>query len=278
MRSTFAQRVGSAACSTGIVALAATIGLTGVATAQDAPRPASIRTMDADGNNGVSRAEWSKFAQTFGQLDADKDNALSAAELEGLADSASLFTDLADLNRDGKLTRIEWARAIQNFARWDSNRSQSLELTELTTAAEAAVAASKGSANLPGSSRTASQPAGPTMWRGNIDGRGQIELLVNGNRIVGREPGGGGQGRSLGAGTFTMTGNGQSGNMDATYTEGPQQGQTCLGIYVLQGDRLLWCVNNRGGRPQSMATGNGSWLMTLSRVPVDPALLNQLNQ
>jgi hypothetical protein len=64
-----------------------------------------------------------------------------------------------------------------------------------------------------------------------------------------------------------MTGNGQAGNMDATYTEGPQRGETCLGIYQLQGDRLLWCVNNRGGRPQSFTGGNGSWLMTLSRVP-----------
>ena len=249
----------------------------GVAIAQDAPAPPSIKAMDADGSGGISRAEWSKFAQTFGALDSDKDNSLAAAEREGLGDSATLFTDLADLNRDGKLTRIEWARAIQNFARWDTGRNQSLELNELTTAAEAAVAASRGSANLPGAGKTAGQPAGPTLWRGNIDGRGQIELLVDGNRIVGRETGGGGQGRGLGAGTFTMTGNGQTGNMDATYTEGPERGQTCLGIYAMQGDRLMWCVNNRGGRPQSMSTGNGNWLMTLTRVPIDPAMLNQLN-
>lgn len=252
------------------LATSALLILPGVVAAQTPPDAPSysIAHMDGDGNGSITRAEWSKYAQTFSTLDGDKDNNLTATELEGTGASSQLILDLADLNRDGKLTRIEWARGIQNFARWDTSKNQTLELNELSAAATAAVAASKGSANLPTGGRpAATQNAGPVLWRGNIDGRSQIELLVTGNVIVGRELGGGGQGRSLGSGTFVMTGNGQQGNMDATYTEGPQSGQTCMGIYTLQGDQLLWCVNNRGGRPTRMATEGGNWLMTLTRVP-----------
>jgi uncharacterized protein (TIGR03067 family) len=268
MRSTRSHRVssslrlGSAWLSVGVLFCAGS-----AAPAQDAAAPASIKYMDADGNDAITRAEWSKFAQSFNQLDGDKDNTLTAEEMAAAGDSARLLTDLADLNRDGKVTRIEWARAIQSFARWDADRNQALSLAELKSAADTALAAAKGSANLPGSKKTATQPAGPTMWRGRIEGRGEIELTVTGNTVVGREIQGGQGGRGLGTGTIVMTGNGQAGNMDATYTEGPQRGETCLGIYQLQGDRLLWCVNNRGGRPPSLAGGNGSWLMTLTRVP-----------
>src|SRR4051812_2042327 len=53
--------------------------------------------------------------------------------------------------------------------------------------------------------------SGPTRWRGNIEGRGQIELVIERNHVSGRDIGGGGQ--SLGAGTFSMTGDGKTGNM-----------------------------------------------------------------
>jgi hypothetical protein len=179
-------RLGSALLSVGIL-----LFVESAAPAQDAPAPASIKYMNADGNDAITRPEWWKFAQTFSQLDGDKDNSLAAEELAGTGDSSRLLTDLADLNRDGKVTRIEWARAIQNFARWDADRNQALSLTELKSAADAALAAAKGTANLPGSKKTATQPAGPTLWRGRIEGRGEIELLVTGTTVVGREIQGG---------------------------------------------------------------------------------------
>jgi hypothetical protein len=39
-----------------------------------------------------------------------------------------------------------------------------------------------------------------------------------------------------------------------------------MGIYRLEGDKLTWCVNNRGSRPQGFQGGNGNWLLTLTRV------------
>jgi hypothetical protein len=92
----------------------------------------------------------------------------------------------------------------------------------------------------------------------------------------GRGPGGGGGGgNGLGGGTFTMTGDGKTGNMDAVYTEGDRRGDVCLGIYRLEGDTLVWCVNNKGGRPQSLSGGNGNWLLTLTRVDNDDAALKK---
>lgn len=66
-----------------------------------------------------------------------------------------------------------------------------------------------------------------------------------------------------------MTGDGKTGNMDAVYTEGDRRGDVCLGIYKLEGDNLIWCVNNKGGRPQNFYGGNGNWLLTLTRVKDD---------
>ena len=226
-----------------------------------------IKVADANGDGKLSRTEWGGLAQKFRTWDADKDNSLDSTELEA-TDEADLVMKLADADGDEKVARAEWAQFAQAFPRLDKGRDGSIDRDELETAAKSSSARAAGTASLAGSNPRAN--VGPTVWRGNIEGRGQIELTVTGNQIVGRElrggPGGGPQG-GLGSGTFTMSGDGRSGNMDAVYTQGPQAGQTCLGIYQLNGDTLTWCVSNRNGqRPQAFTGGGGNWLMVLQRV------------
>lgn len=230
--------------------------------------PAGLQYIDTDADDAISRSEWSKFTQAFHRLDVDKDGGLSAEELAATGGAAELLAELADTNADGKVLRAEWARLAQRFARVDTNRDGALDEAELKKAAEAAVAAASGKASLPAGGSKSAISKGPTLWRGQIEGRSRIELLITGNRIEGRELGG--RGENLGTGTFTMTGDGKSGNMDAVYTEGPRSGETCLGIYRLEGNTLTWCVNNRGGRPQDFSGGRGSWLLTLTLVDDAP--------
>lgn len=70
----------------------------------------------------------------------------------------------------------------------------------------------------------------------------------------------------IGGGTYVMTCNGASGNLDADRTSGPQDGRHFLGIYELQGDTVRWCVANRDRqRPQAMATDRGNYVMVLHK-------------
>jgi uncharacterized protein (TIGR03067 family) len=229
----------------------------------DADKPSLIKLADTSGDGKIARTEWSKFVQNFREYDKDKDSALDESELEATGASAELLA-LADADQDKKVTRTEWAGLSQSFAKLDKNRDAALDAPEVRGAAETSLARATGTATLRGTAARAA--AGPTIWRGTIEGRAQIELIVTGDTIVGRQinPGGGSQ--DLGKGTFTMTGDGRSGNMDPVYTEGPQVGQRCMGIYILEGDTLRWNVNNRGQRPVDFSGGNGNWPMTLTRV------------
>lgn len=230
--------------------------------ADDADKPSLLKLADTSGDNKIARVEWSKFVQNFRDYDKDKDSVLDEAELEATGASAELLA-LADADQDKKVTRTEWAGLSQSFAKLDKNRDTALDATELRGAAESSLARASGKATLPGAQ---ARNTGPTMWRGTIEGRAQIELVVNGDTIVGRQINPGGGSEDLGTGTFTMTGDGKSGNMDPVYTTGPQAGQRCMGIYMLEGDTLRWCVNNRGQRPVDFSGGNGNWPMTLTRV------------
>lgn len=240
------------------------------APAEKAAASATLKPIDDDGDGKVTRAEWSRFVQSFTRYDLDKDAAVSLAELQTAAETQDvpLILQPADANRDGKLTRTEWSRMAQSFKQIDANRDGTIELAELQAAIDAQVEAAKlvGVAPITG------------LWRGWIvDGRGenpnggmsQIELAITADRIAGREVGK--QGNSppdLGVGSYSQTGNVQGGYLDALYIDGPHSGQLCLGVFRLEKDVLYWCASNRTGtRPNEFITGNGFWLMILRRVP-----------
>ncbi|MGC3968641.1 MAG: SHD1 domain-containing protein [Pirellulales bacterium] len=242
----------------------------------DDRKPSFLKLADPSVDDKVSRAEWTRLSQRFREFDADKDNAVSESELESTGAAKELL-GLLDADGDDKIARTEWTQLTQRFGPADKNKDGSLDEAELTALAE-----SKSSDTTTPSAANRLASAGPTTWRGRIEnapgGNGEIELVVTGNTIVGRNirgggppggggGGGGGGGPGLGTGTFTMTGDGRSGNMDATYTDGPQSGQLCMGIYETDGNTLRWCVNNRGQRPFQFATNGGSWLMVLQKVP-----------
>lgn len=265
-------------------AVAAWISLVSFAAAQTTPPatstaaapPITLLPLDGDGDGKVTRAEWTKFMQTFTAMDTNKDSAIDLAELQKAAGSTAETPGIlpaGDSDGNGKLTRPEWSNIslIRGFPRFDTNKDNNVTLPEM----EAAVARAKEAAK-PGAAAASSSGT----WRGVlVQGRGdtpnevqsQIELTIEGNRIVGREhprqgnitPGGG---RPLGSGTFVMTGGGAVGNLDAQYTDGPNAGQVCLGIFRMQGDVLQWCCSNRPSqRPTDFATGNGNWLMLLRK-------------
>ena len=112
-------------------------------------------------------------------------------------------------------------------------------------------------------------------WRGwVVDGRGentdgghlQMELRIEGNQMTAREIGTNRAPEGLGNGTFTISGDGKSGNLDATGSSGRHDGVEYLGIYEVNGSTLRWCVGNRGrARPNIMETGRGNYLMVLRK-------------
>ena len=74
--------------------------------------------------------------------------------------------------------------------------------------------------------------------------------------------------KSFGEGTFRLDASAKLKTLDPIGTGGPEKGKAYLGIYILEGDTLKWCVANPGKpRPQEFAskTGAGQFLMILKR-------------
>lgn len=144
-------------------------------------------------------------------------------------------------------------------------------------------------ARQPGAARDprAASPAGPAAprlqgtWRGwVVDGRGenpdtghlQMELRIEGNRMVARELETKRAPEGLGEGTFVVDATGDSGTLDAVATGGRHAGKEYPGIFSLEGDTLRWCVNNhnrRTRRPEEFETGRGFYFMVLRRQAAD---------
>jgi uncharacterized protein (TIGR03067 family) len=114
-------------------------------------------------------------------------------------------------------------------------------------------------------------------WQGwVVDGRGenpntghmQMELRIEGQRMVAREIGTSRAPGGLGDGTFVVGGTGDSGTLDAVATSGQHPGKEYPGIFELEGDTLRWCVNNhnrQAQRPAAFETGRGCYYMVLHR-------------
>jgi len=238
--------------------------------AEPAKPAVTLKPVDDDGDGKVTRAEWSRFVQSFSKYDVDKDAAVDVAELRQAAATTDvpLILEPADMNGDGKVNRAEWSRMAQSFKQIDANRDGTFDLAELQAALDAKAEAAKlvGVAPITG------------LWRGwLVDGRGenpnggtmQIELAITADRIAGREVGPKGDSPpDLGVGSYSQTGNVRGGYLDALYIGGPHAGQLCLGIFRLENDVLYWCASNRTGtRPNEFITGSGFWYMILRRVP-----------
>lgn len=212
--------------------------------------PPILHVLDSNSDQRLTKTELNRLSQLFDRLDANKDGALDAEELRAAE-------RLADDPARGESTSGPTPNSGSS-----ENRSRSLP------ARPAPNSPPRGNAE-------ASRIGG--VWRGwVVRGRGEnpnegemeVELTIEGNRITGRELGTQRAPGGLGGGTFTMTGNGNSGNLDADGNAGPQDGRQFMGIYELQGDTLRWCVSNRGRqRPTAMATDRGNYLLILRKQP-----------
>ena len=218
--------------------------------------PPILAQLDGNGDGRLTRAELQRLTQLFERLDANKDGALTADEIRSI----------------DSLSRPESkSKTSSKTPRSGSGSSAATAADEADKPEEKAVAEPASKSKTAGRNAARSIPAG--VWRGWIvNGRGEnpnsgqmeIELTVEGNRITGRELGTRRAPEGIGGGTFTSTGDGRTGNLDAEGTSGPQDGRSFQGIYEYDGEVLKWCVSNRGRqRPQTMATDRGNYLMVL---------------
>jgi uncharacterized protein (TIGR03067 family) len=192
--------------------------------------------------------------------------------------ASAVLMRVCDEDGDGLITRAEWSRLTQRFRTLDENSDDALDITELEALAAEQAETEEPASTSRTSSATRSSGGGNIegVWRGwVVRGRGEnpnagemeVELTITNNRIDGRElgtnrgpPGG------LGSGTYTLTGTGGSGTLDAVQTAGNDSGRNYIGVYELDGDTLRWCVTGRNRtRPATMATDRGNFLMILTR-------------
>ena len=206
---------------------------------------------------------------------------------------SEVLLKLCDTDGDGRLTRAEWNRLPSMWVRLDTNSDGVLDDAERAAFGRTSPANVGGTATpppttrpRPGSTTPATNPpvAAPAVaglngvWRGWVvqgtgenpnEGEMEIELTITGTKIDGKElstrrspPGG------LGSGSYTMTGNAKSGNLDSEQTAGQNAGRTYMGVYEVTGDTLKWCVTGRGRtRPATMATDKGNYLLILRKQP-----------
>jgi len=110
-------------------------------------------------------------------------------------------------------------------------------------------------------------------WQGFVvEGTGQnpkqgrvrvTELVITADKISAK----GGQGESLGVGSYKLGATGNAKTIDSTGTGGPTLNKSYQGIYTVEGDTLKWCAANPGRpRPTQLVTRPpDQFLMVLTR-------------
>lgn len=225
--------------------------------------PGLLRALDANRDGRLSRSELNRLAERFNDWDRNRDGQLDAEELRGIDDQTSTAKPTDESSADPSRrppTSIPGNRS-GNTPSSGNNARRPTSVASAPTGGGAPNAALQ--ARLAGT------------WRGwVVDGRGenpnsghmQMELRVEGNRMVGREVGTSRAPEGLGDGTFVVSGTGNTGTLDATQTSGQHSGREYPGIFELEGDTLKWCVNNRNGsRPTSFESNRGNYFMILRR-------------
>lgn len=230
--------------------------------------PPILRLLDSNRDQRLTRAELNQLSQLFERLDVNKDGALDADELQAAERLANEPAGDGAGSRPNAPSNNPASGSAPRGNAPASGGNSGNRPRPLPNGSSSSGATARDNA---GTSRLAG------VWRGwVVRGRGEnpnegemeVELTVEGNRITGRELGTQRAPGGLGGGTFTMTGNGNSGNLDAVGDAGPQDGRQFMGIYELQGETLRWCVSNRGRqRPSTMATDRGNYLLILRKQP-----------
>ena len=100
------------------------------------------------------------------------------------------------------------------------------------------------------------------VWKGHVEDGATGHILtftathVSGKRVT----------DDLGEGTFVLDRTKKPWVLDATCTRGTDRGSTYLGICLLKGDTLKWCVSTPGSaRPTKFATAGSAFCLVLKR-------------
>jgi hypothetical protein len=182
------------------VFVAALVAGSGSATAQTGERgrgPAEeirFRSMDADHDGVITRAEWRGSDESFRQNDTNRDGVLSGAELTPprqaqvrgrVRDERVAQFARADRDRDNRLRDNEWTADLGSFEEADLNGDNVITRAEFLSTARTQGPATSTTSSGPAPDLRRGTPAFDTGFeRGLVDGRqaGKEDRTVNGGK------------------------------------------------------------------------------------------------
>jgi len=245
----------------------------------------------ADGQSTSPRSPPSDADRIFRDLDANRDGVLTLGEGgPGIQQMIRRLLDMARKPQSGSISldefRVIHAQHVRSTAgaqRLDSRRQEQPVPPRAAAGRPGSSSQRSGRPTVPGPGPVAAPISAQLQgtWQGwVVDGRGenpntghmQMELRVEGQRMVAREIGTSRAPGGLGDGTFVVVGTAGSGTLDAVATSGQHPGKEYPGIFELEGDTLRWCVNNHNRqtqRPAAFETGRGFYYMVLRRQAAD---------